>query len=146
MADKKKVLVIGGGFSGLTAAVETAEAGSDVVIVEKTAFLGGRVAQLNKYFPKLCPPNCGLEINFKRIKNNADITIYTLAEVESISGQEGNFNVTVKLSPRFVNDKCTACNACNEVCPVEMPNVIMASTRQRPRTSITTRRFPLPML
>jgi quinone-modifying oxidoreductase subunit QmoA len=122
MADKKKVLVIGGGFSGLTAAVETAEAGSDVVIVEKTAFLGGRVAQLNKYFPKLCPPNCGLEINFKRIKNNADITIYTLAEVESISGQEGNFNVTVKLSPRFVNDKCTACNACNEVCPVEMPN------------------------
>lgn len=122
MADKKKVLVIGGGFSGLTAAVETAEAGCDVVLVEKSAFLGGRVAQLNKYFPKLCPPNCGLEINFKRIKNNADITFYTLAEVESITGQEGNFNVTVKLNPRFVNDKCTACNACNEVCPVEMPN------------------------
>jgi quinone-modifying oxidoreductase subunit QmoA len=122
MADKKKVLVIGGGFSGLTAAVETAEAGFNVVIVEKTAFLGGRVTQLNKYFPKLCPPNCGLEINFKRIKNSGDITFYTLAEVEKISGQEGNYDVTIKQNPRFINDKCVGCNACNEACPVEMPN------------------------
>ncbi len=122
MAENKKVLVIGGGFSGLTAAVETAEAGSDVVIVEKTPFFGGRVTQLNKYFPKLCPPNCGLEINFKRIKNSADITFYTLAEVEKISGQEGNYDVTVKLKPRYVNDKCVGCNACTEACPVEMPN------------------------
>ncbi|MBI5205648.1 MAG: CoB--CoM heterodisulfide reductase iron-sulfur subunit A family protein [Nitrospirae bacterium] len=122
MADKKKVLVIGGGFSGLTAAVETAEAGTDVVIVEKSPFLGGRVTQLNKYFPKLCPPNCGLEMNFKRIKNNSDITFYTLAEVEKISGQEGNYNVEIKVKPRFVNDKCTGCNACYEACPVEMPN------------------------
>jgi quinone-modifying oxidoreductase subunit QmoA len=122
MAEKKKVLVIGGGFSGLTAAVETAEAGFDAVIVEKTPFLGGRVTQLNKYFPKLCPPNCGLEINFKRIKNNTDIAFHTLAEVESISGQEGNYNVTIKLNPRFINDKCVGCNACTEVCPVQMPN------------------------
>ncbi len=122
MADNKKVLVIGGGFSGLTAAVETAEAGFEVVIVEKTPFLGGRVTQLNKYFPKLCPPNCGLEINFKRIKNNADIAFHTLAEVEKISGQEGNYDVTVKITPRFVNDKCVGCNACAEACPVEIPN------------------------
>ncbi|MBI4848512.1 MAG: CoB--CoM heterodisulfide reductase iron-sulfur subunit A family protein [Nitrospirae bacterium] len=122
MAENKKVLVIGGGFSGLTAAVEAAEAGFETVIVEKTPFLGGRVTQLNKYFPKLCPPNCGLEINFKRIKNNADITFYTLAEVEKISGREGSYDVTIKISPRFVNDKCTGCNACNEACPVEMPN------------------------
>jgi quinone-modifying oxidoreductase subunit QmoA len=119
---QKTVLVIGGGFSGLTAAVETAEAGFNVVIVEKTPFFGGRVTQLNKYFPKLCPPNCGLEINYKRIKNSADITYYTLAEVEKISGQEGDYDVTIKLSPRFVNDKCVGCNACNEACPVEMPN------------------------
>lgn len=93
-----------------------------MVIVEKTPFLGGRVTQLNKYFPKLCPPNCGLEINFKRIKNNSDITFHTLAEVEKISGQEGNYNVEIKIKPRFINDKCTGCNACYEVCPVEMPN------------------------
>lgn len=122
MAEEKKVLVIGGGFSGLTVAVETAEAGFDVVIVEKTPFLGGHVTQLNKYFPKLCPPNCGLEINFKRIKNNSDITFYTLAEVANISGHEGNYNVTIKHNPRFINDKCVGCNACAEACPVEMPN------------------------
>jgi quinone-modifying oxidoreductase subunit QmoA len=122
MSDNKKVLVIGGGFSGLTAAVETAEAGLEVIIVEKTPFFGGRVTQLNKYFPKLCPPNCGLEINFKRIKNNTDITFYSLAEVEKVSGQEGNFDVTIKVAPRYVNDKCVGCNACAEACPVEMPN------------------------
>jgi len=122
MAEHKKVLVIGGGFSGLTAAVETAEAGFEVIIAEKTPFFGGRVTQLNKYFPKLCPPNCGLEMNYKRIKNSGDITFYTLAEVEKISGQEGNYDVTLKISPRFVNDKCVGCNACAEACPVEMPN------------------------
>lgn len=122
MAENKKVLVIGGGFSGLTAAVETAEAGAEVVIVERKPFLGGRVTQLNKYFPKLCPPNCGLEINFKRIKNNGDISFHTLAEVDKVSGQEGNYDVTIKLKPRFVNDKCVGCNACAEACPVEMPN------------------------
>lgn len=122
MAENKKVLVVGGGFSGLTAAVETAEAGAEVIIAEKTPFFGGRVTQLNKYFPKLCPPNCGLEINFKRIKNNADITFYSLAEVEKVSGQEGNFDVALKIAPRYVNDKCVGCNACAEVCPVEMPN------------------------
>jgi quinone-modifying oxidoreductase subunit QmoA len=122
MAENKKVLVVGGGFSGLTAAVETAEAGFEVIIVEKTPFLGGRVTQLNKYFPKLCPPNCGLEMNYKRIKNRGDIVFHTLAEVEKISGQEGNYEVTIKLNPRFVNDKCVGCNACAEACPVEMPN------------------------
>ncbi|MGC2063187.1 MAG: CoB--CoM heterodisulfide reductase iron-sulfur subunit A family protein [Thermodesulfovibrionales bacterium] len=122
MAENKKVLVIGGGFSGLTAAVETAEAGSEVIIIEKTPYFGGRVTQLNKYFPKLCPPNCGLEINFKRIKNSGDVTYHTLAEVEKITGQEGDFEVTVKIKPRYVNDKCVGCNACAEACPVEMPN------------------------
>ncbi len=117
MAENKTVLVIGGGFSGLTSAVETAEAGYDVVIVEKNPYLGGRVAQLNKYFWKLCPPNCGLEIQFKRIKNNAQIKFYTLAEVEDIKGEEGNFDVTVKIKPRYVNDKCVGCDACAQACP-----------------------------
>ncbi|NJD57018.1 MAG: CoB--CoM heterodisulfide reductase iron-sulfur subunit A family protein [Nitrospirae bacterium] len=122
MAENKKVLVVGGGFSGLTAAIETAEAGFEVIIVEKTPFFGGRVTQLNKYFPKLCPPNCGLEMNYKRIKNRGDITFYTLTEVEKISGQEGSYDVTLRMSPRFVNDKCVGCNACAEACPVEMSN------------------------
>jgi quinone-modifying oxidoreductase subunit QmoA len=117
MAENKKVLVVGGGMSGLTAAIEVAEAGLETVIVEKNPYLGGRVAQINKYFWKLCPPNCGLEIQFKRIKNNPGITFYTLAEVEDIKGEEGNFDVTVKLNPRYVNDKCVGCDACAQACP-----------------------------
>jgi len=122
MAENKKVLVIGGGMSGLTVAIETAEAGIEAYIVEKTPYLGGRVAQINKYFWKLCPPNCGLEFQFKRIKNNPRIKFHTLAEVEDIKGEEGNFEVTVKLNPRYVNDKCVGCDACAQACPYERAN------------------------
>lgn len=122
MVEEKRILVVGGGISGISAAVDAAEVGYDVTLIEKNPHLGGRVAQLNKYFPKLCPPNCGLEINFRRIKNNPRIKIYTLAEVEKISGSEGDFDVTVKQSPRYVNENCTACRACVEVCPIERPN------------------------
>ena len=73
----KSILVIGGGISGITTAVEAAETGHNVVLVEKNPSLGGRVAQLSKYFPKLCPPYCGLEINMRRIKTNPNITVYT---------------------------------------------------------------------
>ncbi len=122
MADSKTILIIGGGFSGLTAGIDAAEAGYNVVIVEKNPYLGGRVAQLNKYFPKLCPPLCGLEINYRRIKTNPNITFYTMAEVEKVSGGPGNYDVTIKLKPRYVNEKCTGCNACAEACPVERPD------------------------
>lgn len=116
MPDQKKVLVIGGGMSGLTSAIETAEAGYDVVIVEKNPYLGGRVAQHNKYFWKLCPPVCGLEMQFKRIKNNPLITFYTLAEVVDVNGEEGNFDVTIKIKPRYINDRCVGCDLCSQSC------------------------------
>ncbi len=96
------ILVVGGGFSGITAALEAAEVGHEVFIVEKAPYLGGRVMQLNKYFPKLCPPSCGLEIQFQRIKNNRNVKFFTLAEVESISGSAGNYEVKVRIKPRYV--------------------------------------------
>lgn len=117
------ILVVGGGISGLTAALEAAEVGTDVFLVERNPYLGGRVAQLNQYFPKLCPPSCGLEINFKRIKNNRRIRVYTLTEVKDVSGSAGNFQVSLETSPRYVNNNCTGCNACVEVCPEERDNV-----------------------
>lgn len=118
----RSILVVGGGIAGITAAVEAAEAGYEVHIVEKNPYLGGRVAQLHKYFPKLCPPTCGLEINFQRIKKEPRIRSYTLAEVQRIEGSPGHFDVTVTLRPRYVNDRCTTCNACVAVCPVDRPN------------------------
>jgi len=116
------ILVVGGGMSGITAALEAAEAGYDVVLIEKNPYLGGRVTQLYQYFPKLCPPNCGLEINFRRMRQNPKVRFFTMAEVASISGREGDYDVTVKLSPRYVNEKCTCCGKCAEVCEAEIDN------------------------
>ncbi len=115
-------MVVGGGISGLTTALETAEVGYEVFLVEKNPYLGGRVAQLNQYFPKLCPPTCGLEINFRRIKDNPKIKVFTLAEVQKVEGAPGNYDVQIKLSPRYVNENCVACDECVKVCPVERKN------------------------
>ena len=71
------IVVIGGGISGITTAVEAAEAGHEVYLLEKEPYLGGRVARMREYFPKLCPPSCGLEINFQRIKKNPRIHVFT---------------------------------------------------------------------
>jgi len=116
------VLVVGGGISGLTAALEAAEVGNDVFLIDKNAYFGGRVAQLNQYFPKLCPPTCGLEINFKRVKDNRKIRAYSMTTVQSVSGSVGNFEVTLETAPRYVNSNCTACGDCAEVCTDEIDN------------------------
>jgi quinone-modifying oxidoreductase subunit QmoA len=116
------IVVVGGGISGITTALEAAEVGHEVYIVEKNPYLGGRVAQLNKYFPKLCPPTCGLEINFQRIKNNKKVKVFTMTEVENISGGPGNFDITLKETPRYVNSNCTCCGKCAEACDVEISN------------------------
>ena len=120
--ETQSILVVGSGMSGMTAAIEAAEAGYDVYIVEKNPYLGGRVAQFHKYFPKLCPPYCGLEINFRRIKQNPRIRFFTMAEVESIAGEEGNFDAMIKLNPRYVNEKCTVCGKCADACTIEIEN------------------------
>jgi quinone-modifying oxidoreductase subunit QmoA len=111
-------------MAGMTAALEALEAGHDVFVVEKEAYLGGRVAGFHKFFPKLCPPACGLEINFRRIKTgHRHLKFFTLAEVESVSGRAGSFHVTIRLNPRFVLlDRCTACAQCVAPCPVNRPN------------------------
>lgn len=118
----QSILVVGGGMAGMAAAIEAAEAGYQVYLVEKKPYLGGRVAQLNKYFPKLCPPNCGLEINFRRMKASHNIRFFTMAEVRGISGQAGDFNVSITINPRYVNEKCTCCGQCADACELEVAN------------------------
>ncbi|MCD6249143.1 MAG: CoB--CoM heterodisulfide reductase iron-sulfur subunit A family protein [candidate division Zixibacteria bacterium] len=116
---KADTLVVGGGIAGMTTAIESAEVGKQVVLVEKLPSLGGRVAAMNQYFPKLCPPSCGMEINLKRMRINPFVRVLTLAEVVSVSGGPGDFEVKIKLSPRFVTEKCTACGECEKVCEIE---------------------------
>ena len=122
VATNETILVVGGGISGMTAALEAAECGKNVVLIEKGPSLGGRVSQLYRYFPKLCHPICGLEINLKRIRGNKRIRVVTLAEVAKVEGKAGDYSVTVKVKPRYVNDHCTACGACGEAVTAEIAN------------------------
>ncbi len=116
-ADDKPILILGGGIAGMTVAVEIAEAGGSAVIVEKSATLGGRVARMHQYFPKLCPPACGLEINLKRIRNNPRISVLSLTQLERLTGAPGDYEATVRVLPRYVRDSCTLCGACSKACP-----------------------------
>lgn len=121
-AGSRTILVAGGGMAGLSAAVEAAEAGFPVILVEREASLGGRVAGMKKYFPKFCPPRCGLEMNFRRIRNNQLIRVMTLSTVEKIDGEAGDFTVRVRINPRYVNEKCTGCGKCSQAAVTEIPN------------------------
>ena len=122
MNNQGKILVIGGGISGVTTAIEASEVGKDVILVEKTPTLGGRVSGFHQYFPKLCPPTCGLEINYKRLRANPHVQVYTNSEVLSVTGDAGEFKVKVRKNPTFVNEKCVACDHCTDVCPSERSN------------------------
>ncbi|OFZ85981.1 MAG: heterodisulfide reductase subunit A [Betaproteobacteria bacterium RBG_16_66_20] len=112
VATNQTILVVGGGVSGMTAALEAAECGRQVLLVEKTPTLGGRTALLYRYFPKLCHPTCGLEINLRRVKASRNLRVLTQAEVTRITGARGDYSVALKLAPRYVNENCTACGAC----------------------------------
>ncbi len=119
IATNETIMVVGGGISGLTAALEAAECGKKVLLVEKSPTVGGRVGQLYKYFPKLCFPTCGLEIQYRRLKANKNVRLLTMAEVTGINGDSGNYTVNIKQAPRYVNENCTACGACAEAVEAE---------------------------
>ncbi len=121
---RERLLVVGGGITGLSAAIEAAEAGCAVVLVEQAAHLGGRVAQLHQYFPKLCPPVCGLELNLRRLRAGNRLEAYTLTEVREVVPLGCRVRVRLRHNPRFVTEVCTACGACARACPVARPNPV----------------------
>lgn len=122
IATNETILVVGAGISGMTAALEAAECGKQVVLLEKSPSVGGRVSQMYRYFPKLCHPICGLEINLRRLKANKNVRLITLADVTRISGEPGDYTAEVNISPRYVNENCTACGECKQAVEAEFDN------------------------
>ena len=114
----KRALVIGGGIAGIQTAIDIADAGYHVDIVEKTPSIGGRMSQLDKTFPTLDCSACILTPKMVEAAAHENITIHTYSEVEKVSGFVGNFTVDIRKKARYVDiNKCTGCGVCQEKCP-----------------------------
>ncbi|MBA4699162.1 MAG: CoB--CoM heterodisulfide reductase iron-sulfur subunit A family protein [Ruminococcus sp.] len=114
----KRALVIGGGIAGIQTALDIAEAGYEVDIVEKTPSIGGRMSQLDKTFPTLDCSACILTPKMVEASAHDKINIYTYSEVDQVSGFVGDFTVDIRKKARSINmDKCTGCGVCSEKCP-----------------------------
>ncbi|MBE5767679.1 MAG: CoB--CoM heterodisulfide reductase iron-sulfur subunit A family protein [Clostridiales bacterium] len=114
----KRALVIGGGIAGLQTAIDIADAGYEVDIVEKTPTIGGKMAQLDKTFPTLDCAACILTPKMVEAAQHEKIHLYTYSEVESVKGFVGNFTVNIRKKARFVDEtKCTGCGVCMTKCP-----------------------------
>jgi len=112
-----KALVIGGGIAGIQSALDIADKGHKVYLVEKSPSIGGRMAQLDKTFPTLDCSGCILTPKMMEVSNHPNIELLTYSEVEKVDGSIGNFTVTVKKKARFVDlDKCTGCGDCIDAC------------------------------
>ena len=120
----KRALVIGGGIAGIQTALDIAEAGFEVDIVEKQPTIGGKMTQIDKTFPTLDCAACILTPKMVDAAQNDKITIYSYSEVESVKGFVGNFRVGIRRKARYVDEtKCTGCGLCTEKCPQKkVPN------------------------
>jgi NAD-dependent dihydropyrimidine dehydrogenase PreA subunit len=116
-------LVVGGGIAGITAALELANAGYHVYLVERSPSIGGHMAQLDKTFPTLDCSACILTPKMVDVGQHENITLLAYSEVEGVEGYIGNFTITVRKKARYVDPElCNACNECAQVCPVVRPD------------------------
>lgn len=118
----RKALVIGGGVAGIQAALDLADTGYKVYLVEKEPSIGGRMAQIDKTFPTMDCSICILAPKMSDVGHHPNIELLTNSEVVDVKGYIGNFHVKVLKKPHYVTDDCTACGECVEVCPVIAPN------------------------
>ncbi len=129
-----KALVVGGGIAGIQAALEIADKGFKVYLVERSPSIGGRMAQLDKTFPTLDCSACILTPKMVDVARHPNIELYTYSEINSVDGYIGNFNVKIKKKPRYVDeDKCVGCGACAEACRLygRIPNEFDISLGKR---------------
>jgi len=114
----KNTLIVGGGIAGIQAALEIANAGHHVYLVEKEPTIGGRMGQFDKTFPTLDCAACILTPKMVSVGHRRDITLMTYSEVDSISGYMGNYKINVRKKARYVDtEKCTGCGQCWSHCP-----------------------------
>ena len=119
----RRVLVVGGGIAGIRAALDVANAGYEVYLVEKSGTIGGRMAQLSETFPTLDCSTCILGPLMVEVYRHPNIKLLRLSKVEEVKGYIGNFKVTIRQEPPYVDvAKCNACGECAKVCPAEVPN------------------------
>jgi heterodisulfide reductase subunit A len=117
-----KTMVIGGGVAGMRAAIDLADRGFEVYLVEESPTLGGRMAQLGKIFPTDDYAQDLLQRMYQEIFQNPAIKVLTNATVESVEGFVGNFGVNISVKPRRVTDSCNSCAECEPACPIEVPD------------------------
>ncbi len=116
----KTALVIGGGIAGIQAALDIANAGHKVVMVERDPSIGGHMSQLSETFPTLDCSQCILTPRMVEVAQHPNITLHTYSEVESLEGFIGNFNVKIRKKARCVDEKlCTGCGLCSQKCPTK---------------------------
>jgi len=129
---EKKVLIVGGGITGIQAALDIADLDFNVYLVEKSPSIGGRMAQLDKTFPTLDCSACILTPKMVEVAKHRNIRLITNAEVENVSGFVGNYKVTLLKKPRYVDEeKCTGCRTCMEKCPASATDEYEAGMGRR---------------
>ncbi|MEW6555988.1 MAG: CoB--CoM heterodisulfide reductase iron-sulfur subunit A family protein [Elusimicrobiota bacterium] len=117
----KRALVIGGGIAGIQSAIDIANSGYEVILVEKSASIGGRMAQLSETFPTLDCSQCILTPKMVECEQHPKIKLYTYSEIEEVKGYVGNFEVKIKQKAACLDrKKCTGCGLCIEKCPVKI--------------------------